>query len=1115
MPTYNRRAFLPRALECYLRQDWPDKELIVVDDGDDCIADLLPGDRNDIRYIRLDKRTSIGEKRNVACRYARGDVILHWDDDDWSASRRIRYQVEALLASDADLCGCDQLLYLHRSKNEAWRYAYPPHGRTWVGGNTFCYRKSFWAAHPFPDVMVGEDSQFVWSASGGKVLRLDDPTFIVGSIHEHNVSPKRVGDAWWIRQPFAEIQALLAESGGERSALVAASRGIGDILRVTPLIRVLYKLGYTVDVLVEPDYPETATLLQGAPEIRRVFTSRQQTAAHQYDAAAFTYWSARCRDLVKSKRAWTFAQNEWLAEGDSRSIEKIARAIGWTEVMPEPFACPSSRRFDLPPGTVAIHPGCKPDWPWKKWHGFDELAALLPEVAVIGSASDLENSRTYFQREFRWPAHARNFIGKLDLRDTAALISQCRALISNDSGMMHLGAALGVPTLGIFGITSPDRECMPSRNMFPITKELPCEPDCRKGPWGRRDCEHHLACLKTLSAEEVLQKLERIVPAVSPKGGDMERLSLAYYANVFDASGYGNAARGYIRALLSAGIDVSVVDTGAQPRQVRDELMESLLGRRSDADFHLFHGIPTYWAREAFRLPNAIGMTVWETDTMPTQWRNALNHVIDLWLPCEFNVDTFRRDLRTPIFKLPHVLPERPALSGAALPVQGIAESDVVFYSIFEWQDRKCPAETMLAFLRAFPGERDAVLVMKVNPGAATAAAQAVQQARAQTESAARIETRAEAWDEADIEALHRRGDCYLSLHRGEGWSYPLFEAASRGTPVIATGYSGPLDYLDGAAHHLVSYELTPVRQQYAYYHSRMRWADPNLTDAARAMRCVYENIGHAREKARAGASQLRVRYSKEAVGQLAGERLFDLLRRTQPQKWERLKRARTAGVSRPPVPVPAEWYDADYFEHGVKSNWDQGYHWHHFSGLFQETAAFLAECFPEAQSILDVGCAKGFLVRALREAGRECWGFDTSRWAVEHAEEAARPFIECAGIDDVRLERKFDLLVAFEVFEHLTEAQAAGFLKRARAAVNIGILATIPSYEGDTPPPPDADDRDLAHVTIESRAWWHDLFLRCNWKQDPLHRVAERACQRHPLPSKMNWKVYLYAPAS
>ena len=121
----------------------------------------------------------------------------------------------------------------------------------------------------------------------------------------------------------------------------------------------------------------------------------------------------------------------------------------------------------------------------------------------------------------------------------------------------------------------------------------------------------------------------------------MDNITLTYYGHVFDASGYGQAARSYIHALHGAGVKLSVVDLMNHGRQVHDDLVESLIGRSTNPDFHLFHGIPPQWGRLAFRLPNAIGMTVWETDTMPTQWRNILGHVIDVWLPCRFNVETF------------------------------------------------------------------------------------------------------------------------------------------------------------------------------------------------------------------------------------------------------------------------------------------------------------------------------------------------------------------------------------------------------------------------------------------------------------------------------------------
>src|SRR5437868_4002655 len=98
MPTADRRRFVPQAIAYFLRQDYAERELVILDDGLDPIADLVPADPR-IRYERLTRRPSLGEKRNLAVEHARGDLLLHWDDDDWFSSDRVRLQVDALLGA--------------------------------------------------------------------------------------------------------------------------------------------------------------------------------------------------------------------------------------------------------------------------------------------------------------------------------------------------------------------------------------------------------------------------------------------------------------------------------------------------------------------------------------------------------------------------------------------------------------------------------------------------------------------------------------------------------------------------------------------------------------------------------------------------------------------------------------------------------------------------------------------------------------------------------------------------------------------------------------------------------------------------------------------------------
>lgn len=210
MPTHNRRRFVPHAICYFLRQDYPSRELIIVDDGTDAIADLVPADDR-IRYVRLERRISLGAKRNLACERAAGPLIANWDDDDWHAPRRLSCQVDAMLCSGAELCGVATLLFLDLRNGRAFRYAYPSGQQPWLAGGTLLYRREFWRGHPYPDIHQGEDSRFVWNAQPRQMFALDDVGFYVGIIHDHNASPKPTGGAWWHPHPIEEIRTLLGD----------------------------------------------------------------------------------------------------------------------------------------------------------------------------------------------------------------------------------------------------------------------------------------------------------------------------------------------------------------------------------------------------------------------------------------------------------------------------------------------------------------------------------------------------------------------------------------------------------------------------------------------------------------------------------------------------------------------------------------------------------------------------------------------------------------------------------------------------------------------------------------------------------------------------------------
>lgn len=210
MPTYNRREFVPHSLRYFLRQDYPSKELIIIDDGTDNIEDLVPRVPN-IKYYRLPEKISLGEKLNLACEYSSGNIIVNWDDDDWYDTHRITYQVQELIKNQTVICGINNLLYYDIQNQKGFNYIYPADQRTWLLGSSLCYTKEFWESSRFAHINVGMDGLFVWSTTSNRITVLPDHAMSVHLIHESNVSPKKTEGIWWHPYPLARIQEIMKE----------------------------------------------------------------------------------------------------------------------------------------------------------------------------------------------------------------------------------------------------------------------------------------------------------------------------------------------------------------------------------------------------------------------------------------------------------------------------------------------------------------------------------------------------------------------------------------------------------------------------------------------------------------------------------------------------------------------------------------------------------------------------------------------------------------------------------------------------------------------------------------------------------------------------------------
>jgi glycosyltransferase involved in cell wall biosynthesis len=186
MPTYNRRDFIPAAIDCFLKQTYEKRELIILDDGNDKVRDLIPIDSR-IIYFDLPTKLTTGCKRNMINATARGEIIAHFDDDDWSADDRLADQVQLLRNSKMPIAGYSDMIYWNVSDKSVVYYKGFILG--YVAGNSLCYLRDYWIQHQFPMLQVASDGVFILQ-SLGKIAASKCDSRMVARIHTNNVSDK-------------------------------------------------------------------------------------------------------------------------------------------------------------------------------------------------------------------------------------------------------------------------------------------------------------------------------------------------------------------------------------------------------------------------------------------------------------------------------------------------------------------------------------------------------------------------------------------------------------------------------------------------------------------------------------------------------------------------------------------------------------------------------------------------------------------------------------------------------------------------------------------------------------------------------------------------------------
>lgn len=302
-------------------------------------------------------------------------------------------------------------------------------------------------------------------------------------------------------------------SGQSHTALVSLGAGIGNLVLATPLLIALAEMGWALDVELTADYPESADLFRPWSAVREVFLPstgpRRGTSYSCLIPALPPFYAHRYRQrpgpgerLLDRPADAVFYQNE------QTFYLSFARQLGYPQER-HPLPClPISPipPTGVTPNTVVLAPGCKTgEMAAKRWPHFSILARELNDVAIVGTKDDLYGPNGQVHQ---LPAHAKCFAGRLNLRETAECLAGAGLVIANDSGLAHVAAAVGVPTLILFGPT-PDQTLGPfPPNVIALRNGLECEPCWFTQRFSA--CQSRWSCLADLSVDRVLREIQRM-----------------------------------------------------------------------------------------------------------------------------------------------------------------------------------------------------------------------------------------------------------------------------------------------------------------------------------------------------------------------------------------------------------------------------------------------------------------------------------------------------------------------------------------------------------------------------------------------------------------------------
>ena len=350
--------------------------------------------------------------------------------------------------------------------------------------------------------------------------------------------------------------------------------------------------------------------------------------------------------------------------------------------------------------------------------------------------------------------------------------------------------------------------------------------------------------------------------------------------------GLGVAARGMAAAFEAAGVPFNVVNmehgnysaqtdhSWAHKEVAHSGYDVTVVCVNPDNSFYLRTQFPPELLGERY----VIAHWYWELPEMPDEWMSEFEYTDEVWAASNFIKDAISAKAPVPVVRVPTVVNLKPGKKLSRVDLS-LPERRFLFLAMFDTKsvlERKNPLGVVRAFKKAFPNDVERVgLILKFNnPDYEQPEMRAVREEIRGLENVLvidRLLTRDE------LTSLIDACDCFVSLHRSEGFGLGPAEAMSLGKAAIITNWSGNTDYMTADNCIAIDYQLVPLERDYGPYKAHQHWAEPDLGHTAHWMKRLVAEPELAKTIGLRGQETINTHFSPRAVGKIIQDRLQEI----------------------------------------------------------------------------------------------------------------------------------------------------------------------------------------------------------------------------------------------